>query len=115
MAEAIGFDRGPPELAMTSYNCEKAKFGFSPEQLNKLRSSPYWVSKRLIDIALALLLLVGLLPPDRRCRLFSWPSTLVLPLIFWQERPGVGGRPFRLYTFRTMQAAYDKSGKAQRA
>ena len=30
------------------------------------------------------------------------------PLIFWQQRPGLYGRPFKLYKFRTMRAAHDK-------
>jgi lipopolysaccharide/colanic/teichoic acid biosynthesis glycosyltransferase len=32
------------------------------------------------------------------------------PLIFWQQRPGLYGRPFRMYKFRTMRAAHDKHG-----
>ena len=32
------------------------------------------------------------------------------PLIFWQQRPGLRGRPFRMYKFRTMRAAHDKHG-----
>ena len=32
------------------------------------------------------------------------------PLIFWQQRPGLCGRPFRMYKFRTMRAAHDKHG-----
>jgi lipopolysaccharide/colanic/teichoic acid biosynthesis glycosyltransferase len=33
-----------------------------------------------------------------------------LPTVFWQERPGTRGRPFRLYKFRTMRAAHDQFG-----
>jgi len=29
------------------------------------------------------------------------------PLIFWQQRPGLYGRPFKLYKFRTMRASHD--------
>jgi lipopolysaccharide/colanic/teichoic acid biosynthesis glycosyltransferase len=35
-----------------------------------------------------------------------------LPLVFWQQRPGVKGRPFKLYKFRTMADAY--GSEAQR-
>jgi lipopolysaccharide/colanic/teichoic acid biosynthesis glycosyltransferase len=34
-----------------------------------------------------------------------------LPVIFWQQRPGLHGRPFRLYKFRTMRASHDKHFK----
>jgi lipopolysaccharide/colanic/teichoic acid biosynthesis glycosyltransferase len=30
------------------------------------------------------------------------------PVLFWQQRPGLNGRPFRLYKFRTMGASHDK-------
>jgi lipopolysaccharide/colanic/teichoic acid biosynthesis glycosyltransferase len=32
------------------------------------------------------------------------------PLVFWQQRPGRHGRPFRLFKFRTMRAAHDAGG-----
>ena len=31
--------------------------------------------------------------------------------MFWQQRPGLGGRPFRLYKFRTMARPYDADGR----
>jgi lipopolysaccharide/colanic/teichoic acid biosynthesis glycosyltransferase len=34
-----------------------------------------------------------------------------LPAIFWQQRPGKDGRPFRLYKFRTMRAPHDSEGR----
>ncbi|MFX9061780.1 sugar transferase, partial [Acinetobacter baumannii] len=34
------------------------------------------------------------------------------PIMFWQQRPGLGGRPFRLYKFRTMAARYDNRGRS---
>ncbi len=33
------------------------------------------------------------------------------PVLFWQQRPGLGGRPFRLYKFRTMRAGHDANGR----
>jgi len=33
-----------------------------------------------------------------------------LPLVFWQQRPGRHGRPFRLFKFRTMRPAHDARG-----
>ena len=33
------------------------------------------------------------------------------PVLFTQERPGLGGRPFRVYKFRTMSVAFDVDGQ----
>jgi lipopolysaccharide/colanic/teichoic acid biosynthesis glycosyltransferase len=33
------------------------------------------------------------------------------PAIFWQQRPGVGGRPFRLYKIRTMARPFGADGR----
>ena len=32
------------------------------------------------------------------------------PVVFWQQRPGAGGQPFRLFKFRTMASAHDATG-----
>jgi lipopolysaccharide/colanic/teichoic acid biosynthesis glycosyltransferase len=32
------------------------------------------------------------------------------PTVFWQQRPGARGHPFKLYKFRTMRSAHDQSG-----
>jgi lipopolysaccharide/colanic/teichoic acid biosynthesis glycosyltransferase len=33
------------------------------------------------------------------------------PVLFWQERPGLGARPFKVFKFRTMGAAHDAHGR----
>jgi lipopolysaccharide/colanic/teichoic acid biosynthesis glycosyltransferase len=33
------------------------------------------------------------------------------PVVFWQQRPGLRGRPFRLYKFRTMRPPHDSRGR----
>ena len=33
------------------------------------------------------------------------------PVLFWQERPGYKGRPFRIVKFRTMTEARDAAGR----
>ena len=70
----------------------------------------YHQVKRAIDVAVSaaaaillapLFLLVGLLVA----------ADVGLPVLFWQQRPGLRGRPFRLYKFRTMGAAHDADGQ----
>jgi lipopolysaccharide/colanic/teichoic acid biosynthesis glycosyltransferase len=73
--------------------------------------SVYTPVKRLIDIIGAALLMLLLSP------LFLLTALLVaadlgLPLIFWQQRPGLYGHPFRLYKFQTMGPAHDHYGNA---
>lgn len=70
---------------------------------------PYPYVKRLADVLGATLLLVVFFP------VMVLVAALVaidlgLPLAFWQERPGRGGRPFRVYKFRTMAPAHDPNG-----
>jgi lipopolysaccharide/colanic/teichoic acid biosynthesis glycosyltransferase len=70
----------------------------------------YRFVKRLFDITLSALLLVLL-----------WPVVVIVaivvladvgrPLLFWQQRPGQGGRPIRVYKFRTMRAGHDEEGQ----
>ena len=58
--------------------------------------------KRAMDVAGALVALVLLSP------VMAWTALAVLvtqgrPVLFRQERPGLGGRPFTIYKFRTMR------------
>jgi lipopolysaccharide/colanic/teichoic acid biosynthesis glycosyltransferase len=59
------------------------------------------VATLLLFIFAPLILVVGLLAV----------LDVGLPIVFWQQRPGVGGRPFRLYKVRTMVAAHDANGR----
>jgi lipopolysaccharide/colanic/teichoic acid biosynthesis glycosyltransferase len=38
-------------------------------------------------------------------------ASVGFPVIFWQRRPGLGGRSFHLYKFRTMGAAHSADGR----
>jgi lipopolysaccharide/colanic/teichoic acid biosynthesis glycosyltransferase len=71
------------------------------------------LAKRLIDIALALLALLALMP-----LLIATAIAVKLtspgPVFFRQQRPGLGGRPFQMLKFRTMFVdAGDNSGIRQ--
>jgi lipopolysaccharide/colanic/teichoic acid biosynthesis glycosyltransferase len=87
-----------------------ATFWIEPREYETLSGRPYWRLKRAIDLAgsmcaLALLapimLLVGILVA----------FDIGLPIIFWQQRPGASGRPFRLLKFRTMGSSHDRDGR----
>lgn len=71
-----------------------------------LAQRPYWRLRRALDLAGALCAIVLLSP-----LLLLIAAVVVVaigaPAIFWQQRPGQGGRPFRLYKFRTMARPYD--------
>jgi lipopolysaccharide/colanic/teichoic acid biosynthesis glycosyltransferase len=71
---------------------------------------PYHRVKRALDLLGSALLVVILAP------VFLLVGLLVavdvgLPLVFWQQRPGLRGRPFKLYKFRTMADAYAYDGQ----
>lgn len=73
--------------------------------------SGYMPVKRALDVAVTLLLLPALLP------LMGLVALVVLasggrPVLFWQERIGLGGRPFRLVKFRTMTRDSERGGAA---
>jgi lipopolysaccharide/colanic/teichoic acid biosynthesis glycosyltransferase len=65
------------------------------------------LGKRIVDIIGAAFLLVTTAP---LVALVAFIAALDVgfPVIFWQQRPGLHGRPFKLYKFRTMRAPHDK-------
>lgn len=71
---------------------------------------PYFTVKRLIDFVVALGLILMALPLALLVALVV-AFDVGYPVLFWQQRPGMGGHPFRLYKFRTMRAAHDHAGR----
>jgi lipopolysaccharide/colanic/teichoic acid biosynthesis glycosyltransferase len=70
----------------------------------------YFQFKRSVDVFLALLLMVVLSP------LSILVSALALmdvgpPVLFWQQRMGLRGRPFVLHKIRTLRAPFDWHGR----
>jgi lipopolysaccharide/colanic/teichoic acid biosynthesis glycosyltransferase len=73
-------------------------------------SRPYRRWKRALDLSLTLALTAALAP------VLALVALLVvldvgLPVVFWQQRPGIRGRPFKLYKFRTMGNAHGEQGR----
>ncbi len=65
--------------------------------------------KRVLDILLSAVALVVLLPFLLLIALLV-RITMGSPVLFRQQRPGLHGRPFTLYKFRTMTDARDEQG-----
>jgi lipopolysaccharide/colanic/teichoic acid biosynthesis glycosyltransferase len=69
----------------------------------------YWRQKRVVDTMIAAALITLMAP------LFLLLGLVValdvgFPTVFWQQRPGLRGRHFKLYKFRTMRSAHDRNG-----
>ena len=89
---------------------DRVAFSISDDELAAMARRPYWKIKRALDFAGAVVLLLVMAP------LMLFASVLVVldvgwPVVFWQQRPGLGGRQFRLYKLRTMVAAHDAEGR----
>lgn len=79
-------------------------------QAYKKPTGIYPYIKRLFDIVFACALLILLFP------IMLFTALLVImdvgfPILFWHQRPGQYGRPFRLYKFRTMRPSGRKTGE----
>lgn len=66
--------------------------------------------KRAVDVTVASVGLVVLSPIGAVVALVV-ATTMGRPVLFRQERPGRGGRLFRLVKFRTMRESFDESGQ----
>src|SRR5689334_19559166 len=66
--------------------------------------------KRSFDLLASLILLICLSPLILIVA-FAVRNKLGTPLLFKQQRPGLYGKPFNLYKFRTMTDEKDQNGK----
>lgn len=74
------------------------------------RSSAGLITKRLFDIMVSLLALTVCVPLLVVVPFIVW-AALGRPIFFVQERPGMHGRLFPLYKFRTMRDLHDGGGQ----
>lgn len=65
--------------------------------------------KRIFDIIVSFCMFIVLLPLMIVTAIIV-AAILGMPVLFCQERPGLKGRIFRMYKFRTMRNAVDKDG-----
>ena len=66
----------------------------------------YRTAKRMMDVTLCLLALPLIIPIMIICAALIYLDS-ARPIFFVQDRIGKGGRPFRIYKFRTMQSNLD--------
>lgn len=66
--------------------------------------------KRIVDLSATLVAVLVLFPLMVLVGLVIW-LTMGRPVLFRQLRPGLQGKPFVLYKFRTMREIYDEHGK----
>jgi len=114
LARSLGLERDAvPHAAKHAARAPdetRESFAIPPDETLRLARRPYWKVKRTFDILLSGALLIVLSPA------FVLVAALVgltigFPVLFWQRRPGLGGRPFHLYKFRTLSAALDRQGR----
>jgi lipopolysaccharide/colanic/teichoic acid biosynthesis glycosyltransferase len=65
------------------------------------------LGKRIVDVFGAAFLILTLTPVAALVA-FVVALDVGFPVIFWQQRPGLYGRPFKVYKFRTMRAPHDR-------
>jgi lipopolysaccharide/colanic/teichoic acid biosynthesis glycosyltransferase len=102
--------RAPSALSVGTDGDALKALAIEPQEREALKRRRYWTVKRVLDVVGSLGLIVLLAP------VMALVALLVLidvgqPLWFWQQRPGLGGRPFRIYKLRTMGAAHDEEGR----
>jgi lipopolysaccharide/colanic/teichoic acid biosynthesis glycosyltransferase len=72
--------------------------------MSELAPAGYWLFKRAFDLVVSGLALLLLAPLLLAIALLTYLDDRHAPILFRQERTGMGGRRFRLLKFRTMVA-----------
>ncbi len=105
VADDLGF--GQP--AVSAPATPKQSFSFEPATIDGLLRRPYWRFKRAIDVvAASVMLIIGI--PFLLLGACAVGVSLGMPVAFWQQRPGRGGRPFKVYKLRTMRERVTHDG-----
>lgn len=117
LAERLGLETGPGRGTRDTEGgagadpmSDQVAFAFAPAEVAALNSRLYWRLKRMGDAVTACALLIAAAP------FFAAVAIAVaidagLPVTFWQQRPGRGGRPIHVYKFRTMARPHDAQGR----
>jgi lipopolysaccharide/colanic/teichoic acid biosynthesis glycosyltransferase len=113
ISEQLGFEGFPEEApALSSQKRNNVPNQRALARLENVidvdnTNSSFLFRKRIFDVFGAALLIITLTPVVLIVTLVV-ALDVGFPLIFWQQRPGLYGRPIKLYKFRTMRAAHDR-------
>jgi lipopolysaccharide/colanic/teichoic acid biosynthesis glycosyltransferase len=115
LTDVLGFNDRAPSDGEEEFRTQFAAVSsvdeeIAPQELQSLSSGSFWKLKRWLDTIVALLALVALSPVFIAIALLVTAS-VGLPVVFWQRRPGLHGKAFHLYKFRTMGAAVSADGR----
>lgn len=112
LAETMGFEAHLPPASEKAGGASLSNRAFAIDelQLAALAARPYWRVKRTLDVMVSLAGLIVLAPVLVLVALLV-ALDVGLPVVFAQQRPGLGGWPFRLIKFRTMGASHDADGR----
>jgi lipopolysaccharide/colanic/teichoic acid biosynthesis glycosyltransferase len=111
LLERLGFDESANVERSDSgplLEQDKTLVKFSPKR-DATTLGSYGFVKRALDLTGSALLSLLLAPVILLVGLIV-AVDLGVPILFWQQRPGRGGRPFKLYKFCTMRAAHAPDG-----
>jgi lipopolysaccharide/colanic/teichoic acid biosynthesis glycosyltransferase len=110
LADQIGLglaEGAHSQAQLNSHNLSNLEFSIS--ELRLVAGRRYFVAKRALDVAGAIVLLT-LGSPFIVLVALLVAADVGAPIVFCQRRPGLRGRPFKLYKFRTMGRAFDIDG-----
>lgn len=110
LTEALDLDSGSPGGIPHSLPQPLQSADIEHAKLEAHSRRYFWKVKRGVDAFAALALLVTLSPVFIVIALLV-ATTIGFPVVFWQRRPGLRGKPFHLYKFRTMGAAHTLDGE----
>jgi lipopolysaccharide/colanic/teichoic acid biosynthesis glycosyltransferase len=106
LAERMGIQSPPARTAVAKAPSPEEPITTVTAVNQALGQVSYHQLKRVIDVAASAMAVILLAP------LFLLVALVVaadvgFPVVFWQQRPGLRGRSFKLYKFRTMRDAGD--------
>lgn len=114
LKEMLGLGRRPDQARPVATESDAAggrsAFAANEDDIAASAARRYWRAKRALDASVALGMLIVMTPAMLVVAALI-AIDVGLPVIFWQQRPGLNGRPFKLYKFRTMAAAHDNNGE----
>ena len=111
LAKDLGFELGnrQSDRGKAFVSHAPLKFEIKTAEVETMQVRAYWKIKRAIDVTASFCLLI-ITSPLQILIAIVIAASMGWPIVFGQQRPGLGGRPFRLYKFRTMTAAVAADG-----